>query len=99
MCELSHFRAETTPFCPSVANGGLKMAKAVKKAHKKGLDGRAEERGKISRKHGNTRIDTLRKTYGEHFAAGRRGDMHLATLLKETGSESLHEYLRHHHKD
>jgi hypothetical protein len=79
-------------------NGAVKMAKAVKKTHKKGLDGRAEERGKISRKHGNTRIDTLRKTYGEHFAAGRRGDMHLATLLKETGSESLHEYLRHHHK-
>jgi hypothetical protein len=75
------------------------MAKAVKKAHKKGLDGRTEERGKISRKHGNTRIDTPRKTYGEHFAAGRRGDMHLVTLLKETGSESLHEYLRHHHKD
>ncbi len=73
-------------------------AKAVKKPLKKGLDGRAEEGGKISRKHGNTRVDTLRKTYGEHFAAGRRGDLHLATLLKETGSESLHEYLRHHHK-
>ncbi len=74
------------------------MAKAVKKPLKKGLDGRAEEHGKISRKHGNTRVDTLRKTYGEHFAAGRRGDLHLATLLKETGSESLHEYLRRHHK-
>ncbi len=73
------------------------MAKAVK-AHKKGLDGRAEERGRISHKRGNTRIDTLRKTYGDHFAAGRRGDMHLETLLKETGSASLHEYLRHHHK-
>jgi hypothetical protein len=81
----------------SLGEEGL-MAKKAAKAHKKGLDGRAEERGKISKKHGNTRIDTLRKTYGEHFAAGRRGDMHLATLLKETHSESLHEYLRHHHK-
>jgi hypothetical protein len=69
------------------------------KARKKGLDGRHEDRGGgISRKHGNTRVDTLRKTYGEHFAVGRRGDMHLKTLLKETGSTSLHEYLRHHHK-
>jgi hypothetical protein len=29
---------------------------------------------------------------------GRRKDMMLKTLLKETGSASLHEYLRHHHK-
>lgn len=76
----------------------VKASKAVKK-HKRGLDGRSEEHGsRISHKHGNTRVDTLRKTYGDHFAAGRRGDMHLATLLKETGTASLHEYLRHHHK-
>lgn len=73
------------------------MAKAHK-AQKRGLDHRAEEHGKISKKHGNTRVDTLRKTYGDHFAAGRRGDMHLATLLRETHCDSLHEYLRHHHK-
>jgi hypothetical protein len=40
----------------------------------------------------------LRKTYGEHFAKEFRGDMHLSTLLKRTGSESLHEYLRKHHR-
>jgi hypothetical protein len=40
----------------------------------------------------------LRKTYGEHFANGRRKDMMLKTLLAETGTDSLHAYLRKHHK-
>ena len=80
------------------ARKAVKASKTVK-THKRGLDGRSEEHGgRISHKHGNTRVDTLRETYGDHFAAGRRGDMHLATLLKETNSASLHEYLRHHHK-
>jgi hypothetical protein len=48
--------------------------------------------------HGNTRVRSLRKEYGASFAKGRRGDMMLKTLLKETESASLHEYLRHHHK-
>jgi len=75
------------------------MAKKAKKSGKKGLDGRHRDKsGQIDRKHGNTEVKSLRKTYGEHFAAGRRGDMMLKTLLKETGSESLHEYLRKHHK-
>lgn len=69
------------------------------KARRTGLDRRHVDRsGAISKKRGNTKVATLRKTYGEHFAAGRRGDMHLKTFLKETGSELLHEYLRHHHK-
>jgi hypothetical protein len=75
------------------------MAKKAKKSGKKGLDGRHRDKsGQIDRKHGNTEVKSLRKTYGEHFAAGRRGDMMLKTLLKETGSASLHEYLRKHHK-
>jgi hypothetical protein len=40
----------------------------------------------------------LRKTYGEHFAKGRRKDMMLKNLLAEAGLDSLHEYLRKHHK-
>lgn len=28
-----------------------------------------------SKKHGNTLVGSLRKTYGEHFAAGHRKDM------------------------
>jgi hypothetical protein len=69
------------------------------KKGKRGLDGRHRDKsGRIERKHGNTRVAALRKEYGEHFAEGRRKDMMLKTLLKETGSESLHDYLRHHHK-
>lgn len=77
-----------------------KKAKRAKKASaRKGLDNRHRDKGgQIDRKHGNTRIKSLRKTYGEHFAAGRRSDMMLKTLLSETGSPSLHEYLRKHHK-
>jgi len=55
-------------------------------------------RAGIERKHGNTKVAALRKEYGPSFAKGRRKDMMLKTLLKETGSNSLHEYLRHHHR-
>jgi len=66
---------------------------------KRGLDGRHRDKGgKIEKKHGNTRIASLRKEYGASFAKGRRKDMMLKTLLNETGSASLQEYLKHHHK-
>jgi hypothetical protein len=78
------------------------MARKARKQAKgkaKGLDGRHRDTtGRIDRKHGNTQVGSLRKTYGEHFAAGRRSDMLLKTLLAETGLESLHAYLRKHHK-
>ena len=65
----------------------------------RGLDGRHRDKGgKIEKKHGNTRVGSLRKEYGTSFAKGRRKDMMLKTLLEETGSGSLHEYLRHHHR-
>lgn len=54
-----------------------------------GFDGRHRDQdGRISEKHGNTRIDTLRETYGDNFAPGIRGDAHLSTLLERTGSKS-----------
>jgi hypothetical protein len=60
-----------------------------------GLDGRHRDLdGQTSRKHGNTRIGTLRGTYGEDFAAGFRTDMPLSTLLQRTGAESLSQYLK-----
>jgi hypothetical protein len=68
------------------------------KGHR-GLDGRHRDKGgKIDKKHGNTRIGSLRKEYGPGFAKGRRKDMMLKTLLEETGSSSLHDYLRQHHR-
>lgn len=65
-------------------------------SHKQpGLDGRHRDQGgEISRKHGNTRVDTLRETYGHDFAAGSRGDKHLSTVLREAGAASLSQYLK-----
>jgi len=60
-----------------------------------GLDHRYRDlSGEIRQKNGNTRVDTLRKTYGEDFARGSRGDMKLDTLLEKTGARSLSEYLK-----
>ena len=52
------------------------------KPHHPGLDGRARDKdGEIRAKNGNTRVDTLRETYGDNFAPGARGDTHLDMLL------------------
>ena len=68
-------------------------------AKQPGLDGRhRDEDGQIHQKMGNTRIDTLRETYGDEFAAGRRGDMKLENLLSETGAKSLTDFRRHYDK-
>jgi hypothetical protein len=76
-----------------------KKASAKKTSARKALDGRHRDKtGRIDKKHGNTLVGTLRKTYGEHFAKGRRSTLMLKTLLKETGTESLHGYLAKHHK-
>lgn len=62
---------------------------------KTGLDGRHRDTtGQTSKKKGNTRVDTLRKTYGDSFAAGYRGDMHLSTLLVRENVESLDQLLK-----
>jgi hypothetical protein len=50
--------------------------------------------GQASRKKGNTRVDSLRKTYGASFAEGYRGDMHLSTLLERENVESLDQFLK-----
>jgi hypothetical protein len=60
-----------------------------------GLDSpERESRGQIREKRGDTRIDTLRQTYGDSFASGIRGDAQLKTLLDRTGNHSLSDYLR-----
>ena len=66
-------------------------------AKQPGLDQRhRDDDGWTRMKNGNTRIDTLRQTYGDNFAPGIRGDAHLRTLLDRTGSGSLSDYLRNH---
>jgi hypothetical protein len=60
-----------------------------------GLDDRCRDlNGEIRQKNGATRIDSLRRTYGEDFAGSHRGDMKLDTLLRQTGTKSLSEYLK-----
>jgi hypothetical protein len=62
-----------------------------------GLDGRHRDaNGQIHQKMGNAHIGTLRETYGDEFAAGRRSDMKLETLLKETGAKSLSDFRKNH---
>jgi hypothetical protein len=50
--------------------------------------------GEIRHKNGNTRVDTLRETYGAEFAKGYRGDMKLETLLHREQANSLSKYLK-----
>src|ERR1017187_5591011 len=57
-------------------------------------ESRPDSGGQVRGKRGDTRIDTLRQTYGDSFAPGIRGDAHLKTLLDRTGSSSLSDYLK-----
>lgn len=58
---------------------------------KKNLDGRSRDaNGEIRHKNGNTRVDTLRQTYGGKI----RGNAKLSTLLDRTGADSLSELLK-----
>jgi hypothetical protein len=60
-----------------------------------GLDGRHRDvNGKIHAKKGNTRLGSLRQTYGDDFAAGFHSDMKLETLLDRTGASSLTQLLK-----
>jgi hypothetical protein len=68
-------------------------------AKQPGLDNRHRDNdGQTREKNSTTRVDTLRETYGDDFAPGIRGDAHLSTLLKLTGSRSLSDYLRKENK-
>jgi len=59
-----------------------------------GLDDRCRDRdGSIRQKRGDTLVGTLRETYGEDFAGGRRSDMRLDTLLEQERAASLRELL------
>jgi hypothetical protein len=61
----------------------------------KGLDGRMQDRnGQIRQKRNDTHVETLRKTYGDDFAAGIRSDAHLKTVLERAGVDTLDQYLK-----
>jgi len=64
-------------------------------AKQPGLDGRhRDQSGRISEKHGNTLVGTLRETYGDGFAAGTRSDAKLSTILDRAGVDSLSQFLK-----
>jgi hypothetical protein len=65
----------------------------AKKTRDAGLD-RRDLKGLIRQKNASTSIDTLRKTYGEGFAAGCQGSTRLDALLDRTGTKTLSEYLK-----
>lgn len=61
------------------------------------LDNRHRDRnGEISRKHGNTLISTLRRTYGISFAAEFRADAKLSEVLEKLDEFSLAKLLHDH---
>jgi hypothetical protein len=56
-----------------------------------------DKSGEISRKHGNTLIRTLRKTYGQAFATGCADDETLNDVLHKLDEPSLNHLVRDHH--
>jgi hypothetical protein len=68
-------------------------------AKQQGLDARHRDTtGQIHHKRGNMSVGALRKTYGDNFAAGRRSDMTLESLLRETGAKSLTDFRKNYKK-
>jgi hypothetical protein len=60
-----------------------------------GLDQRHRDKnGEISKKHGNTLISTLRRTYGADFAPGIPGDTKLSDVLHRLDEPSLAKLVR-----
>jgi hypothetical protein len=64
---------------------------------KAGLDNRSRSKdGEISRKHGNTLIRTLRKIYGQGFAAGYPETEQLSEVLLQLNETSMSQLRRDH---
>lgn len=62
-----------------------------------GLDHRHRDKdGEISKKHGNTLVGTLRKTYGPSFASGFSDRDKLSDVLDKLDEPSLSKLVRDH---
>jgi hypothetical protein len=60
-----------------------------------GLDNRHRDKnGEIARKHGDTRVSTLRETYGPGFAQGMASDEKLVDVLGRLDESSLSQLVR-----
>jgi len=61
----------------------------------KGLDNRMRDQdGEIRKKRSDTKVETLRKTYGDDFAKGYRSDAKLGTVLDREGVDTLDQLLK-----
>jgi hypothetical protein len=64
-----------------------------------GLEGRhCDKDGGISKKHGDTRVSTLRQVYGSKFASGIDGDKKLSDVWKELDKRSRVQVVRDYDK-
>jgi hypothetical protein len=67
---------------------------------KPGLDGRHRNKdGEISGKHGNTLVRTLRKVYGQGFAAGYPETAKLSEVMLQLNETSLSQLRRDYETD
>lgn len=57
-----------------------------------------DKNGEISKKHGNTLIRTLRKTYGANFAKGCDDNEKLNDVLHKLDEPSLSALIRYHER-
>ncbi len=60
-----------------------------------GLDDRMRDHdGEIRKKRSDTKVETLRETYGPEFAKGYRSDAKLGTVLQREGLDTLDQLLK-----
>jgi hypothetical protein len=60
-----------------------------------GLDHRMRDHdGEIRKKRSDTKVETLRETYGPDFAKGYRADAKLGTVLEREGLDTLDQLLK-----
>jgi hypothetical protein len=75
----------------------LSVGRTESSMSKAGLDNRHRNKdGEISAKHGNTLIRTLRKVYGQNFAAGYPETERLSEALLKLNETSLSQLRRDH---
>jgi hypothetical protein len=88
--------AETRHLAPT--GGCCRMRETMESSMSKaGLDNRHRNRdGEISGKHGNTLVRTLRKIYGQSFAAGYPETEKLSEVLLKLNETSLSQLRRDH---
>jgi hypothetical protein len=60
------------------------------------LNRHRDKNGEISKKHGNTRVRTLRKTYGPSFAKGCDNHEKLSDVLMKLDEPSLSQLVSDH---